>query len=77
MLILLTIVGVVGSEETKEQSEMMCLAFIAGTIALWDFEPAGSKGWVIPEAQFAVGVALPNGDFRASIRKRNLLPKAE
>lgn len=51
---------------------MMCLAFIAGTLSLWDFEPAGPNGWVVPEAQFAVGVALPKGDFRASINKRNL-----
>lgn len=55
-----------------DQCEMMCLAFIAGTLALWDFEPAGPKGWAVPEAQFAVGVALPSGDFKASIRKRNL-----
>jgi hypothetical protein len=51
---------------------MMCLAFVAGTIALWDFGPVGSNGWVIPDAQFAVGVALPSGDFRTSIRKRKL-----
>lgn len=65
-------VGVVGSEDIMDQCEMMCLAFIAGTIALWDFEPAGTKGWVVPKAQFAVGVALPSGDFRATIKKRNL-----
>lgn len=68
----IAVVGAVGSEDTKDQCEMMCLAFIAGTLALWEFEPAGSKGWVLPEAQFAVGVALPNGDFRASIKKRKL-----
>ncbi|QDS70165.1 hypothetical protein FKW77_006099 [Venturia effusa] len=64
--------GVVGSEDVKDQCEMMCLAFIAGTLALWDFEPAGDKAWVVPEAKFAVGVALPSGDFRVSIKKRNL-----
>jgi hypothetical protein len=56
---------------------MMCLAFIAGAIALWDFEPAGNKGWVTPQAQFAVGVALPSGDFRASIKKRKLSSEAK
>ncbi|KAE9969005.1 hypothetical protein BLS_003431 [Venturia inaequalis] len=67
--------GVVGSEDVKDQCEMMCLSFIAGTLALWDFEPAGTKGWVIPKAQFAVGVALPSGDFRAIIKKRDLSKK--
>lgn len=68
-------VGVVGSEDVKDQCEMMCLSFIAGTLALWDFEPAGAKGWVIPKTQFAVGVALPSGDFRATIKKRDLSKK--
>jgi hypothetical protein len=52
--------------------ERTCLAFVAGTVAIWDFEPVDPKGWKIPEAKFAAGVALPKGDIRTRIRRREL-----
>jgi len=51
-------------------AEKSCLAFVAGTISIWDFEPVDRKGWKIPQADFAAGVALPKGDIRTRIRRR-------
>jgi hypothetical protein len=56
-------------------AERICLAFVAGTLAIWDFEPVDSKGWRMPEADFAAGVALPKGDIRVRIRRRELPSK--
>jgi hypothetical protein len=55
--------------------EKICLTFVAGTIALWEFEPADPNGWEIPQADFGAGVALPKGDIRTRIRRRELPAK--
>lgn len=63
-------VGLFGLNEEREMAETTCLTFVAGAIAVWDFEPADEKGWRVPEASFAAGVALPKGDIRVRISKR-------
>jgi hypothetical protein len=56
-------------------AELICLTFVAGALAIWEFEPIDPKGWKIPEAEFAAGVALPKGDIRTRIRRRELPSK--
>lgn len=46
------------------------LAFVAGILALWDFDPADSKGWSLPGRKH--GVALPSTDIRVRLRRRRL-----
>jgi cytochrome P450 len=48
------------------------LAFVAGIVALWDFEPAGVDGWQIPNHARASGVTVPKTDIRVRIRRRKL-----
>ena len=48
------------------------LAYVAGVIALWDFEPMGADGWQIPGHIRATGVTLPKTDIRVRIRRRKL-----
>ncbi|KAH0538614.1 hypothetical protein FGG08_004815 [Glutinoglossum americanum] len=48
------------------------LAFVAGIIALWDFEPVSGHGWQIPEHVRASGVTLPKSDIRVRVRRRKL-----
>jgi hypothetical protein len=67
--------GIFGLDDGRDMAERICLAFVAGTIALWDLEPADPKGWKIPEADFAAGVALPKGDIRTRIRRKELPSK--
>lgn len=51
--------------------QSLCMAFVAGFLALWNIEPA-QKGWNLPKPTFAPAVALPKGDFRVNIRKREV-----
>ena len=53
-------------------AEKECLAFVAGTIMLWEMEPAGSSGWKIPRHGKATAVSMPKDDVRVKIRRRNL-----
>lgn len=50
-------------------------AFIAGLLRVYEVEPADpvgwKKGWTVPEAVFAPGVALPKFDVRVRLRRRN------
>lgn len=65
--------GVFEPEEMRELSERLCLSFVAGFLMLWEVEPMQKdKGWSIPKALFAPTVALPKGDFRVRIGKREL-----
>ncbi|KAH0551110.1 hypothetical protein GP486_007546 [Trichoglossum hirsutum] len=48
------------------------LAFVAGILALWEFEPAGANGWQIPGHVKASGVSLPKTNVRVRIRRRKL-----
>ncbi|KAI9785035.1 MAG: hypothetical protein M1839_001232 [Geoglossum umbratile] len=48
------------------------LAYVAGIITLWDFEPIGADGWRIPSHVKASGVTFPKTDIRVRIRRRKL-----
>lgn len=48
------------------------LAFVAGILTLWDFDPADSNGWILPGRKHFIGVALPSTDIRVRLRRRNL-----
>lgn len=62
-----------GIEEIGFSLQSLCIAFVAGFLALWDVEPVEKeKGWILPKSTFAPAVALPRGDFRVSIRKREV-----
>ena len=56
----------------KGLAERQVLVFVAAILSLWDIDPAGLKGWSIPQhAVFSV-VAAPRRDFRVLIRARVL-----
>lgn len=48
------------------------LAFVAGILALWDFDPTDSKGWSLPGRKHSIGMALPSTDIRVRLRRRTL-----
>jgi hypothetical protein len=56
-------------------------AFISGLLRMYEIEPADpvgwKKGWKIPEAVFAPGVALPKADVRVRIRRREDFEEAK
>lgn len=53
-------------------AETEILAFVAGILALWDFEPIGSNTWAVPEPKQSVGIALPSREIRVRLRRRQL-----
>lgn len=53
-------------------AETEILAFVAGILVLWDFEPVGSKTWAVPEPKQSVGIALPSREIRVRLRRRQL-----
>ncbi|MCJ1260215.1 hypothetical protein MMC22_000074 [Lobaria immixta] len=57
---------------TRFRLENEILAFVAGILALWDFDPADSKGWSLPGRKQSIGVALPSTDIRVRLRRRRL-----
>ncbi|KAF2417996.1 cytochrome P450 [Tothia fuscella] len=67
--------GSFGLPAAKEMCERTCLAFVAGVLVLYEFEPKDKTGWKIPKAEFAAGVALPKGDFRVKIKRSELRAK--
>lgn len=60
-------------EEIRDLLQSLCMAFVAGFLALWNVEPEDiDKGWNLPKPTFAPAVALPKGDFRVRIGKREV-----
>jgi hypothetical protein len=47
------------------------ISFIASFLKLYVIEPVDPKGWSLPQAVFAAGVALPKNDVRVKIRTRD------
>ena len=51
-------------------AEREVLAFVAGILVTWDFEPGTPGGWVMPGHRKATGVAVPSNDLRVKLRRR-------
>lgn len=51
--------------------EQQVLAFVAGILALWDFEPAGSE-WVIPKQTERAVLSVPAADIRVRLKPRQI-----
>lgn len=56
----------------RAYAEKGALAFVAGILALWDFEPADSRGWVIPEQKEHSILSVPSAELRVTINSRPL-----
>lgn len=54
----------------RYHAEAEILAFIAAILSLWDFEPANSKGWIIPGRIEREIVCVPKRDLRVLVRAR-------
>ena len=53
-------------------AEAEILAFTAAILSLWDFSPAGPKGWMIPERADREIVCVPKRDLRVKVQARKL-----
>ena len=56
----------------REYAEKQVLVFVAGILALWDFEPADAKGWIVPDQIERAVISVPAADVRVRIRPREL-----
>jgi hypothetical protein len=56
----------------KEFRERVVLAFVAGLLALWEFEPVGSGRWVLPVHRASPNFMEPDCDVRVRVRRRVL-----
>jgi len=56
----------------KEVRERVVLAFAAGLLALWDFEPVGLGSWVLPGHRASPNFVEPDCDVRVRVRRRVL-----
>ncbi|TAQ90439.1 hypothetical protein B7494_g1277 [Chlorociboria aeruginascens] len=54
-------------------AEKECLAFVAGMLVFWEFQPADKSGWVVPEQKKTGGVSLPARETRVRIKKRKFV----
>lgn len=50
--------------------EKVILAFVAGLLALWEFETVGEGGWVVPGHGASPGYMQPDCDVRVRVRRR-------
>jgi cytochrome P450 len=57
----------------RDVAEKQVLAFVAGILALWDFEPANNKEWVVPDQVERTVISVPAVDIRIRLRPRELL----
>lgn len=46
------------------------MAFVAGTLALWDFEPLEAGRWEVPEHCASPNFGEPKGDIKVKVRRR-------
>lgn len=53
-------------------AEMEILAFVAAIISLWEFSPADSREWIIPDRTDGEIVSVPKRDLRVKVQARNL-----
>lgn len=53
-------------------TEMQVLAFVAGILSLWDFEPTNSNGWTLPAQKWSSTFAIPSTDVRVRLCARKL-----
>lgn len=51
-------------------AEREIMATIAALLAVWDFEPVGTKDWKLPVSKKATGVHMPSADIRVIVKKR-------
>lgn len=56
----------------KEFRERVVLAFVAGLLALWEFEPVGLGRWVLPGHRASPNFMEPGCDVRVRVRRRVL-----
>lgn len=56
----------------KLLAERQVLVFVAAIVSLWDIEPAGLRGWSVPQQAVYSVVAEPRTDVRVFVRARNL-----
>ena len=56
----------------RAYAEAQILAFVAAIISLWEFEPAGPEGWIIPGQTDREIVSVPKRDLRVKVRARKL-----
>lgn len=56
----------------RAYAEREVLAFVAGILALWDFEPANPKGWIVPGREERPVISVPSADTRIRIKPRSL-----
>ena len=52
----------------EDAVEKTVLAFVAGLLAMWDFQPAESGGWLVPGHQRSPNYLEPSRDIRSRIR---------
>ena len=57
----------------RAYAENQVLAFVAGILVLWDFEPTDNKGWVVPNQTERSVISVPVKDVRVRLRPRELL----
>lgn len=56
----------------RAYAEKEVLAFAGAILALWDFEPADSRGWAIPGQKECSIVSVPSADLRVKISPKPL-----
>ncbi|KAF2490336.1 hypothetical protein BU16DRAFT_470648 [Lophium mytilinum] len=66
--------SLVGEEEVLRWAVEIVMAFVAGFIQLWVLEPKGGKEkkWKLPGERAGSVMAVPRGDIRVRIRKREI-----
>lgn len=56
----------------RAYAEKEALAFAAGILALWDFEPADSRGWTSPKQKERSLFLVPSAELRVRVKPRPL-----
>lgn len=53
-------------------AEQEVLIFVAAILVLWDSEPVGSQGWIVPKQKTSAIISSPSTDIRVRLRPRDL-----
>lgn len=56
-------------------AEKEVLAFVAGILTLWEFEPAQSRDWEVPQGAERSVTSIPSADLRVRVRSKPLSPE--
>lgn len=59
----------------RAYAEKEVLAFVAGILTLWEFEPAQSRDWEVPQGTERSVTSIPSADLRVRIKSRPLSPE--